>query len=324
MMVSVPMPARSLTVEALPPTSIIIPSRGRPALLLDTVQSILHGDQVPSELLIIDQSDGPHPSLGSVATDRSCTIRYVWSRSKGVSRARNEGITAAQHDILVFTDDDMLVTPSWFDTLVRALMASGPRIVVTGQVRPAEETTIGSFVPSTKTDTAPRVYTGHVHEDVLYSNNMALYRSAIDAVGAFDERLGPGTRFGTAEDNDLGYRLLESNYHIIYVPSAVLYHRSWRSTRDFVPLRWHYGVGRGAYYAKYWKWEDRYMLGRLVRDVSRLKQFPGRFLRDRRQAWGDVALIGGVLYGLTLWRLTYELLRRRPASASSSSSGQTV
>src|SRR5207342_3365433 len=33
--------------QPLPPTSLIIPSRGRPELLLATVQSILAGDEVP-------------------------------------------------------------------------------------------------------------------------------------------------------------------------------------------------------------------------------------------------------------------------------------
>jgi GT2 family glycosyltransferase len=299
---STPMPAHSMTAQALPPSSLIIPSRGRPELLLDTIQSILHGDQVPSELLIIDQSAAPHPTLGSLATDRSCTIRYIWSRSKGVSHARNQGITAAQHDILVFTDDDMLAAPSWFDTLVRVLMASGPMTVVTGQVRPAEEANVGSFVPSTKTDAAPKVYTGHVHEDVLYSANMALYRFAIDTVGVFDERLGPGTRFGAAEDNDLGYRLLESNYQIIYVPLAVLYHRSWRSNRDFVPLRWNYGFGRGAFYAKHLSLNNHHILRRMLKDVALHMQSGVRRLRtNRQQAFGDIALAFGILLGALRW-----------------------
>ena len=308
---STPKPERPSTAQALPPTSLIIPSRGRPELLLETVQSILQGDQVPSELLVIDQSDAVHPSLANVATGRSCTFRYIWSRSKGVSRARNEGITAAQHDILVFTDDDVLVTRTWFDMLVKALVGGGPKSIVTGQVRPAKGAVAGGFVPSTKTDTAPKVYTRHADEDVLYSNNMALYRSAIDRVGAFDERLGAGTRFGNAEDNDLGYRLLEAQYCISYVPEAVLYHRAWRSARDYLPLRWNYGVGRGAYYAKHLSRRNPYMTRRLIADVrNHLVSLPQRMWRERARAYGDVMLVAGILSGAARWLMTYGTTRR--------------
>jgi len=305
------MPAEALTAQALPPTSLIIPSRGRPDLLLETVQSILQGDQVPSELLVIDQSDAPHPSLASVTTNRSCTIRYIWSQSNGVSRARNDGIIAALHDILIFTDDDVLVTRTWFGMLVMALMAGGPKSIVTGQVRPTEGTAAGGFVPSTKTDTAPKIYTRHADEDVLYSNNMALYRSAIDTVGAFDERLGAGTSFGNAEDNDLGYRLLDAQYCISYVPEAILYHRSWRSARDYVPLRWNYGVGRGAYYAKHLSWRNSYMTRRLIADVrNHLMSLPQHIRRDRLRAYGDVMLVAGILSGAARWLMTYGPPRR--------------
>ena len=99
-----------------------------------------------------------------------------------------------------------------------------------------------TFAPSTKVDTAPAVYHGRLHEDVLYTGNMAMDRSAARAVGVFDERLGPGTSFPSAEDNDFGFRLLEAGYRIVYVPEALLYHRAWRSERDYVRLRWSYGA----------------------------------------------------------------------------------
>ena len=98
---------------------------------------------------------------------------------------------------------------------------------------------------------------------------MAMYRSAIDCIGGFDERLGPGTCFPAAEDNDLGFRLLEAGFHIIYDPASVLYHRSWRTEKDYLPLRWGYGRGQGAYYARYLSLQDRHMIARMSLDVVR-------------------------------------------------------
>src|SRR5512142_3272966 len=122
----------------LPPTSLIICTRNRPELLCDTVNSILAGRVVPTELVIVDQSDSLHPLPPLPKTERSCEVRHLASRSIGTSRARNEGIAAAKFEWLVFTDDDMLLDRDWFDTLVRTLLQAGPKTVVTGSVRPSE------------------------------------------------------------------------------------------------------------------------------------------------------------------------------------------
>jgi GT2 family glycosyltransferase len=302
--------AASAIPASLPASSLIIPSRNRPELLLAAVRSILQGDDIPTELIIIDQSDAPSTALATLTTDRACKIRYLWTKSVGASRARNAGIAAAQHDILAFTDDDVTVTSTWFGALIRALLCAGPRAVVTGRVLAAMAQTPGSFAPSTKADENPVVYAGRIGEDVLFSNNAAMFRSAIKEVGDFDVRLGPGGPFSNAEDNDLGFRLLEAGYRIVYVPDAVLHHRPWRNERDYLPLRWSYGHGQGAYYAKHLSLTDRYMLWRMVRQVkNHALGFAWRIRRQRRLAYGDAIYLLGFFSGTLRWLLTQRWTR---------------
>jgi GT2 family glycosyltransferase len=288
----------------LPPTSLIIPSRNRPDILADTVASILAGDEVPTELIIVDQSDAPHADLPDLRTDRPCEVRYRWARATGVSRARNEGIEAARHPILAFTDDDVLAAPTWFGMLIRALIERGPECVVTGQVRPAEGGE-GGVVLSTVVGDAPAVYEGRVGVDILFPPNMAMYRSVLDRVGLFDLRLGWGSRFPTAEDNDLGFRILEAGYRIHYVPEPVVYHRAWRPIGEYLPLKWKYSRGQGAYYAKHFRLRDRYMLWRLL---SELRLRTGRLVRslpsNPRRAAGQLVSIVGVSTGFAEWLIT--------------------
>jgi GT2 family glycosyltransferase len=293
------------TACSLPATSLIICSRNRPKFLLECVQSILRGGDLPTELIIIDQSATSHAVLEKLKTERRCDIRYLWTRSVGVSRARNAGIAAARHDILVFTDDDMLASVSWFGSLIGALVDAGPRTVVIGRVLPTAPEIPGGFAPSTMIEKVPAVYEGRIGKDVLMGNNMAMYRSAIGKVGAFDERLGPGTRFPSSEDNDLGFRLLEAGYCIMYEPKAELYHRAWRTRGDHVRMGWSYGHGQGAYYAKYLSIRDPYMLHRVIRDIMRrIRLFPGRILREPLRACGDAAYIFALAYGGSEWVLT--------------------
>jgi GT2 family glycosyltransferase len=288
----------------LPPTSLIIGSRNRPKMLLETVESVIRGDEVPAELIIIDQSDVPHPMLPTLKHDRACEIRYLWTHSVGVSRARNAGAAAARHDILVGIDDDMLVSSTWFGTLVRALVNAGPGAIVTGKVLPAEPEVPGGFVLATRSNEVPVVYQGRVAKDPL-ALNMAFYRSAFDDVGGFDERLGPGAPFVAAEDCDFGFRLLEAGYRIVYVPGAVLYHRAWRSEREYLRMRWNYGRGLGAFYAKHLTLRDPHMLKRIWAEISHCAYIcPRRSWRHRRLAYGDVIHLSGVFSGALQWLAT--------------------
>ncbi len=316
----------------LPPVTLIICSRNRHGLLQDTVESVLKGEEVPAEIVIVDQSDQPHPLLGShtYAQAYPVTIHYLWSYTRGLSRGRNEGLATAGHNIITFLDDDMFVEHDWFGRLVRALLASGPNMIVTGRVLPAQaegrggltpssngrsftgscRAIQGSFVPAQVLGTEPAVYTGRLDRDVLAGGHMAAYGQALNAVGGFDERLGAGGAFPAAEDNDLGFRLLNAGYSIRYVPDAVVYHRAWRPARDYWRVRWAYGRGKGGFYTKHLHRGDTFMLRRMALDTGqRIRAFPGRLLADRRRAVGDMVYLLGMLTGVVQWLLTQ---RRQP------------
>lgn len=288
-----------------PPVSLIIASRNRPDLLWATVASVLQGDERPAEIIVVDQSDTPHGPPATLSSNSTCEVHYLWTESVGSSRSRNAGIAAAKYDLLALIDDDMFVAPTWFGSLIQALIDAQPRAVVTGRVLPAEPELPGGFAPSTKLDEAPVVYVGRVGGDILYTGNMAMFRSAVDEVGTFDTRLGPGTRFPAAEDNDFGFRLLEAGHSIIYAPEAVVYHRAARGERDYLRLRWNYGRGQGGFYAKHLSLRDRFMLGRMSRDLlRRVYRAARRAWRQPRRAYGDAIYILGVLAGAGQWILT--------------------
>jgi GT2 family glycosyltransferase len=251
-------------------------------MLSSVVTSILNGEDVPDELLVVDQSIEPHPELAVFTTSR-CAFRYLHSATVGLSRGRNIGIAAAAHPIIVFTDDDVLVAPDWFGTIVRSLRTAGPRAIVTGRVLAADAEVEGGFAPSLHPGGERRVFEGRVHEDPLATFNVALHRSAHTEVGGFDVRLGPGTPFPAAEDNDFGHRLLEAGYRIVFDPDAVVYHRAWRDDRAFVGLRRDYGRGQGAFYAKHLSFEDPYMLRRMLGTLAgHVRRLPRALMNDLR------------------------------------------
>src|SRR5215213_1594685 len=107
-----------------PRTSLIICSRNRPQMLSDTVASILRGNSLPTELVIIDQSDTRNTALEHMPAAPGCEMRYLWTHSVGLGRARNAGIAAARYEVLAFIDDDMWVPADWYEKLISAIAAS--------------------------------------------------------------------------------------------------------------------------------------------------------------------------------------------------------
>lgn len=288
-------------------SSLIICSRNRPKLLSETVDSVLSGTCLPTEIVIIDQSDSVNPELAQCRSLHGCEVRYLSSSSIGLSRARNEGIRAARYEILVFLDDDMYVCAQWFDKLVSAVRNAEDTCILTGQVLAAELApgAATGFAPSLICDAGARVYRGMLSKDVLFAGNMAAWKTAFTSAGPFDEELGAGARFRSAEDNDFGFRLLKAGFVIRYLPEAVVYHRCWRPHSEYRALRWSYGFGQGAFYAKHLRLDDRYMLARLCKDVTRRTLLiPWLCIRNRHLASGEAMFVAGVLSGAVRWLWT--------------------
>jgi GT2 family glycosyltransferase len=291
-----------------PNTSLIICSRNRPQLLCQTVQSVLAGSEVPTEFVIVDQSESTNGELEQLAAAEAGTdIRYLRSATRGLSSALNAGIRAARYERLLFTHDDVSVDPHWHQIIVDALLGAREPIVVTGQVLPESVGREGGwFVPSTKIDPTPRTFSGRIWSDPLYPLNMAMDRRTFEIVGPFDERLGPGTPFPAAEDNDYGYRVLEAGCRIEYVPAAVVVHRAWRN--DVVSLRWAYALGQGGFYAKHLRARDWYIARRAGRELRRYVTLATQHAlhRDVRARWYAASSVG-LLVGLARWTLAHRM-----------------
>jgi GT2 family glycosyltransferase len=303
-------PAASATPSSSSPSrptiSVVICSRNRPDFLLAAVRSVLAGDQVPSEIIVIDQSDAPADAISELDGERGCRVHYVPTASRGVSRARNLGLETATGDVVAFTDDDVFVDRGWLGAIADALATADPRDVVTGRVLATEAEAPGGFAPALVASEQPATYEGRVARDVLEAGNMAVRRSTLAALLGFDPRLGPGTDFPAGEDNDMGYRLLAAGCCIRYVPAALIYHRAWRGPDEMWPLRWRYGIGQGAYYAKHLSRRDRYMLRRLGRLVGHHLGLAVRRARKApRGAIGHLVYVAGVVVGGTQWLTRY-------------------
>ncbi len=245
--------------------------------------------------MVVDQS-GEDAVPAVVRSFAAVGARTVASRVRDRSVAVNLGLREADHELVLVTDDDCTVAPSWVETAWTHL-SRDPDAIVTGRVLAAGET---SAVASTITREAPHDYTGEVHYGALFGGNMACSRSRVLELGGFDERVK------VAEDNDFCYRWLRAGRPLRYEPELVIWHHSWRTPAEMKRHYVAYGRGQGLFYAKHLRRRDTRVVPFLARDLYRgIRGVAARIVRGPYE-WPDarLGLLRGLLVGLIEgWRI---------------------
>ena len=254
------------------PVSVVLPTIGRPELVRACLDSLARCAPRADEILVVDSSDDDLVA-GVVAGFARMGARRIGCRTLGLGSAFNLGLHEARHEIVLLTNDDCTVEPSWVERGFRHASRDQDTIV-TGRVRPQGDPAV---VPSTNDDPVAREYSRQV-AFVLYTQCMALHRSALLGFGGFDGRIQP-----SAEDNDLSYRWLRAGLRIRYEPDFVVWHHDWRSREQLERLYVDYGIGQGMVYGKHLRrgelavlpllgatvyWSARAVVARLVRGAE--------------------------------------------------------
>ena len=238
-----------------PQISVVIPTCGRPTLLLDCVASIISGRYGDCEILVIDQD--PKCRLQDHLSQRfpgEIRLRYFFLNQAGASRARNFGIQEARSGIVAFIDDDAIADPMWLQAIHDIFLAvEAPPDLIGGKIEPLWPGKRPEWYPH-ECEYLLGLY--NIGDDVCMmpahdqpiSANMAGARQVIQALGGFDENLGPNYfrrhPMVTGEDAMLGKRARQAQCLLYYQPQAKVFHRisEVKLTRRYF-LRRHFWEG---------------------------------------------------------------------------------
>jgi GT2 family glycosyltransferase len=281
------------------PASVLIPTIGRPLLLERCLHSLGDCDPRPSEILVVDQSAQNHVSR-VVEHFSGQGARLIRSGDQGRAQARNLGLREAVNEIVLSTDDDCTVSPSWVGIAFHSLSASSTSMIVTGRVLPAGDP---RAVPSMIDEPAPSDYVRPMDCGKLYAGNMACRRSLVLELGGFDERIRPA-----AEDVDFCYRWLSSGRVLRYEPSLLVHHHAWRTTRQLEELYVEYAQGLGVFLAKHLRHRDLRALRLLAHAGYEAMRGTGAAAIRGRPRWTDPrqGILRGLPRGLVSGWRTYE------------------
>jgi GT2 family glycosyltransferase len=292
------------------PVTVAIATADRPAVLGRCLDTLLAGEALPSEIVIVDQSrDERTRALVAARTAGSPPIVYLRHPGRGLGVAQNLAFRRARASVVAVTDDDCVPAPDWLAMIARAFAAGGIDLL-TGRVLALGPAIPGRYPVSTREGTEARQFAPGAMPWLIGSgNNFAARRDWLLRIGGNNERLGPGAPGRGGVDMDLFYRLLRAGARVRYDPGVLVYHertdRAGRRSR-----RGPYGYGMGACCAIWWRAGDPGAPAALARWLSmRTWRMLGAARRGQWELVREEGLVlrgtfGGIRYGLRAWGKT--------------------
>ncbi|MFZ5443721.1 MAG: glycosyltransferase [Myxococcota bacterium] len=206
--------------------SVVVSTFNRLPLLLELLDA-LGGQTLPPErfeVIVVD--DGSKVPVAPVLEKRKdpYRLKVVTQANAGAAAARHTGVTHATGDVVIITDDDMLVPPDFLErhlekheqgyTLVLGHITYDHSLAGMPLFERFHAEMLARFV---------KEYSDHptaVRGVAVCTGNVSFRRTEYLAVGGFDRELG------RSEDRELGARLQKNGAKLIFAKDAVTTNRS--------------------------------------------------------------------------------------------------
>lgn len=286
--------------------AVIVPTTGREEQLARCLRSLLAQRAARFELVVVDNRPATGEAWRTVSalTAEDPRVRYVPEPRVGSSVARNRGVGETDAELVAFTDDDVVVDPSWLEWLLAPF--AEPDVTATcGMVLPLELQTeaqkrfeqYGGFSRGIERRSYD-LRAGRGARPLLYpflgdvfgsGNSMAFRRAELVAAGGFDPALGGGSPARAGEDIYAFSTAILRGGRIVYEPRSLCWHEHRKDGDALRGQVFDYGVGLGAIVTKALLSGDRRFYAEVARAVP-IVFGPGR---QRRASPGEDEGRGG-------------------------------
>ena len=235
-----------------PTITALVCTRNRGASVAHTVRGIMANDHPDFEVHVIDQSTDGESESALAEWKSDPRFHYSRSATQGLARARNMGFRRARAPIVAMTDDDCRVPPDWLRSVGAAVEKGDTIGLVFGNVDAAPHDSGKGFI-SAYHRKSPFVARGIRDKPRVEGIGacMGVRTKTWAALGGFDEMLGAGSKFKSADDTDFAIRALLSGYEIHETPEVHVVHHGFRTWSEGSSLISGYLFGIGAMLAKH-------------------------------------------------------------------------
>jgi len=223
--------------------SIILATADRHLIIAKTIESIISiecGDNDSIQLIVVDQSFNDKTFNLLMSYDSCIDIIYVHSLRKGLSLSRNLGLELADGDVFCFGDDDCFYDKNIINKLNYFFSKHACDFISSGVYVPNSN----RLTRYTRFKDSKRLSQWNVFGRIT-SISLFLKSAEILSRYKFNENLGLGAEFGSCEEIEYVYRILESGFIGIYEPSIRVYHEN--PTGYSKEKTYSYALGHGAF-----------------------------------------------------------------------------
>ena len=212
---------------------------GRFKEIIIFLDSLLNQSYKNFELIIVDQNGDD--KLEKLCQSYSMNIQVIKNPVKGLSLNRNIGLKYVTGDIIAFPDDDCEYDSKTLENVVQFFTNNQDYGFYTCSTK--EKTNDLSILANNTGDTEISI------KNIMYvgiSFTIFVKKLFFDKF-VFDEQLGIGAEFGSAEESDLLFYLLKNRCKGFYHSTHYIYHPYKPET---VEKAFQYGKGYGAIHKK--------------------------------------------------------------------------
>ena len=231
--------------------SVIVPTLGRGDLVCETVSNILEQDYPDYEVIVVDQNDLSASCVVKMASENP-KVRLFNIKEKGLPNARNYGVSKANGEIVVFCDDDVILSKGFISYHARNY---GDEAVagVAGRVLERDQNLADHSLEDNQARIAKIRWFGlcqydnfdskiRTYADHAQGCNMSFRKDVIVNLGGFDKRFGGSAHL---EETDFCIMLRNAGYRMVFDPRAELIHlkHARGGCRAFDLQNWFYWYG---------------------------------------------------------------------------------
>lgn len=180
--------------------SVVIPTYNSAGYICEAIDSVLNQTCSDYEILVID--DGSTDNTGVLVQSRYPAIRYIRTENKGVSHARNLGISKARGELIAFLDADDRWMPEKIEKQAALFQADKTIGMVFTENYFFNEQGVSAFTANKRS----RLMRGNIVRNIflnsyVVTSTVMVRKSVFDRVGLFEEELA------VAEDDNMWMRI---------------------------------------------------------------------------------------------------------------------
>ncbi len=196
--------------------------------LLDSIRRLTIPPQWLCDVLVVENgTTGGTEAIVDRFSRPELPIRCLRVEKQGKCHATNQALRQVDSDVVVFTDEDIVVPQDWLVHLLGRIEIGAP--AVSGPIAIPEALTKPWMTPKHLEKLAISTSKTDIDAVQLIGANMAIKSDVFLTIPLFDENLGPG-RLGCNEDTLFSLQMKEAGLKIDWCPEALVEHH-FKSSR---------------------------------------------------------------------------------------------